>query len=259
MYDNTTQLSPHGFIRSIFRGQVNTWPLASFYKDRNQSISNVTQVVEIELEIRDRILFYVNKNCLESKLLMANKIEKWPFYQEWHFYFHIQHLGFPTRLMDWTQCENVAKFFATHDSAGKNDLADGIIYKTSYNEDKIDVNSIMAKSPYESDYSGFLWSNDFLDEEYAKRPSSQNIQRQQGIFFLQTPEEILKPFNASSGMFGFQIECKLNTIVAKNHERSLPYFNEFKEGLYVVPDDIQNIVNIVKKEIYQKYAFLLPN
>lgn len=235
----------------VFRGQANKKWLLYPQISRSYFKSILSKNTE------NKILFDFNKLIKKyrlNKFLQYNKINSWESYYE------LQHLGLPTRLMDWSNNYYMALFFSVEDP--KYDDTDGVIWifhlteKYLFVEDKkhlyiyknpLNIRTSMLINPaivYTTRY------NDFIG---IRRKLIQN-----GKFLLQPRSLTLTPLE-NSKLFKFQLEKILvPAILKKQFRNELEDRGINKENVYCIEKENSRnsmLFNLINKKIKLKYGF----
>lgn len=207
-----------------FRGQIYDWNIKP-----NITRNKITDKKILDSE-RKFLYDFNNKLIPEIPVLKHFQSENFKYAQEWHNLFQAQHLGFCTRLTDWTQDFDTGLFFATFDN--KNEYKDkpGVLwifkcpyYKSDYLIDfnqyesfkYFDINPLNLDKTYLiKHYSQF--PSDFMKYVGEIRPFRQN-----GNFIISYSKYIQKPIEEDSRI------------------------NKFLEKIIITPD--------LKREIKENY------
>lgn len=180
---------------AFFRGQTFDWPIKPNIT-RNEKLSK-SEVLEKESA------FFSNftQEKMGIPILKHFSSKKRKHAQFWHNLFQAQHLGFYTRLTDWTQDFETALFFSSDDENNAYSDKNGVLYFYEcpyYEEQLINFNR-------EEDYSFFDIDPISLDKAYMVKHYSQfpdNFNdfasevrrfRQDGSFIISTTQDIDKP------------------------------------------------------------------
>ncbi len=111
MIKKNYELNPY---KPYYRGQANSsWKLIS-------SLSRIKTSDFGETEIR--IIDSFRKEIIESRLelIQTHPTDKFLHGEKWNFLFQSQHLGLPTRLLDWSPSAETALFFASNEMLDQN-------------------------------------------------------------------------------------------------------------------------------------------
>lgn len=221
---------------AFFRGQVYDWPITPNIT-RNKNLSN-EEILEKEK------LFFSNftEKKLGLKVLTHFKSKNTKFAQLWHNLFQAQHLGFYTRLTDWTQDFISAMFFAIDDETKSNINKNGVIYfyacpyygnqliNFQRNEDFIFFN----QNPFELDKAYLVKHYSQFPPDFENYAGEIRKFRQDGSFIISTTPEINQPIE------------------------DIPYINQYLTKIIITPS--------IKKEIdgyiddgFKKYIYFASN
>ncbi|MDR6919987.1 FRG domain-containing protein [Chryseobacterium sp. 2987] len=185
-------LSPY---LAFFRGQINDWPIKPNIT-RNAHLTNI----EI-LEKEKKFFKKYNEETLGVKVLDHFDKDTTKYAQDWHNLFQAQHLGFYTRLTDWSQDFNNAMFFATDDEQKKFIDNDGVIYlyQCPYYGDQL-INfqrpedfSYFDKNPFELGKAYMVKHHSQFPDDFENYAGEIRRFRQNGSFIISTSDEINKP------------------------------------------------------------------
>jgi hypothetical protein len=238
-------------VEMVFRGQANEKWLLYPQISRSYFKSILSKNFEY------KIIYDFNKLIKKYKL---NDFLQYNRMNSWESYFEFQHLGLPTRLMDWSNNLYTALFFSIEDP--KYDDTDGVIWifhltdKYLFGEDKkhlyiyknpLNIRTSMLINPaivYTSRY------NDFIG---IRRKLIQN-----GKFLLQPRSLTLTPLE-NSKLFKFQLEKILVPAILKKQFRNELEDREInKENVYCIEKENSRnsiLFNLINKKIKLKYGF----
>ncbi len=239
---------------SNFRGQIYDWnikPNITRNKLSNEKILNSEKKF-----LND----FKNKLIPEIPILKHFQNENYKYAQDWHNLFQAQHLGFYTRLTDWTQDFDTGLFFATLDNKKEYKDKSGVlwIFKCPYYEGDYLINFNQQENfkyfdihPLELDktylikhYSQF--SSDFMDYVGEIRSFRQN-----GNFIIPNSKYIQTPIEEDSTINKFLekiiITPTLKREISENHlSKSLEeylLFNSKNNNKQLKMKEILNIRN----------------
>ncbi len=180
-------------------------------------------------------------------------------FNEWGWLAQMQHLGLPTRLIDWTLIPEYALFFALEDNNYESENA--VIW---YNRILADWDNIMIDSsnimnnmlPFDISESKFFnisipWTN-WTNAENAS--GYNNLQSQKGKFLILSNNDLLKSVNE---MDNFKEILGQITVPAQNKQKlreELQKINITHEAIYIGANPL--IKNIIAK-VRKKYGYAL--
>jgi hypothetical protein len=161
---------------------------------------NENQVIE-QILAKEKNLFneFINSEKLGYSIQEHPLKNDFAYAQTWQNLFQAQHLGFKTRLTDWTQCHFTALEFALSD---RDMVTDGVIwvYKCPYIEEYIFNFNIeenkkkLELNPFDLDMTIMIKQYTFMDESYFNYEGEIRRFRQDGSFILNSQNDILTPF-----------------------------------------------------------------
>lgn len=159
------------------------------------------------------------------------------FDPDWYWLTQAQHLGIPTRLMDWTLCSEIALYFAVSDNSCKNKDGDLWVFFVPdefniYNQNQ----NVSDIKPFQTDKDLFInipihWSNN-----YEKNEPQRNMVSQQGKFFIRTLENSLKPLEEEVIYQKYLLRYKIPTNHKEHILQELTALNYSKETIYKTID-----------------------
>lgn len=216
-------------------------------------IKNPEQLRLKEKEILD--LFYKllgdkNKTCiLSSPFLNAE------FHNVWLKLFQAQHLGLPTRLMDWTPGPDIALYFATERDERESEDDDsfhGIVWMLPCNQgEMIEYDNefkLQTESPFEFKQTkiinpSFLYSDDFREKLPEQRRFYQG-----GRFTIQSYDLCIKPLEFQKDFLNRFQRIVINKDAKKGIRDKLNEMNVNWDSLYRKTDsEIKDIVDEIKR------------
>ncbi|WP_419494914.1 FRG domain-containing protein [Chryseobacterium bernardetii] len=203
-------LSPY---LAFFRGQINDWPIKPSIT-RNPDLSD-TDILEKEK------IFFENYNEETLKINVLEHFDKdyTKYAQEWHNLFQAQHLGFYTRLTDWSQDFNSAMFFAIDDESKTYIDHDGVIYlyECPYYGDQL-INfqreedyKFFDQNPFDLNKAYMVKHHSQFPDDFENYAGEIRRFRQDGSFIILTSEDINKPIE------------------------EIPYINHYLTKIYISP------------------------
>lgn len=238
-------------VELIFRGQANeNWLL---YPQISRSYFKSI----LSKKIENKIMYDFNKLIKKYKL---NKFLQYNNMNSWESYYELQHLGLPTRLMDWSNKLHMALFFSVEDP--KYDNTNGVLWifnlteKYLFGEDKkhlyinknpLNIRTSMIINPtmvYTTRY------NDFIG---IRRKLIQN-----GKFLLQPKSLTLIPLE-NSKLFNSQLnKILVPAILKKQFRKDLEGRGINKETVYCIEKENSKnfkLFDLINKKIKLKYGF----
>jgi len=180
---------------AFFRGQVFDWEIKPNIT-RNSKLSK-EEILKIEKD------FFGNytEEIVGVKVLEHFDKNNYKHAQDWHNLFQAQHLGFYTRLTDWTQQFEHALFFATDDESGDNADKSGVIwiYKCprgtesliNFNNGKNDT--FFDTHPFELDKFYVVKHPSLFPDNFIEFAGEMRRFRQNGSFVVSTNKDITTP------------------------------------------------------------------
>lgn len=181
---------------AFFRGQIFDWPIKS-------NITRNPDLQKEEIFEKEKAFFSdYSEEKLGIKVLKHDKKYEFEYAQDWYNLFQAQHLGFYTRLTDWTQSFVNALFFASDDETVSYSEKDGVvwIYKCPYynkefliNFNKSEDEIFFNKNPLELDKFYVIKHPILFDEDFMKYAGEMRRFRQDGSFIISTSQDINKP------------------------------------------------------------------
>ncbi|WFB69203.1 FRG domain-containing protein [Chryseobacterium sp. WX] len=233
---------------AFFRGQINDWPI-------KPNITRNPKLTDADILEKEKIFFEnYNEETLGVKVLQHFDKEYTKYAQDWHNLFQAQHLGFYTRLTDWSQDFNTAMFFAIDDESETYLDIDGIIYlyKCPYYEDQL-INFQREEDCRFFDQNPFDLEKSYMVKHYSQFPDDfENYAgeirrfRQDGSFIILNSEDINKPIEKIPYISQYLTKIYISPTVKAEISN---YLDEgFKEFIYFAStDDNKTEVERIRK------------
>jgi FRG domain len=165
------------------------------------------------------------------------------FDQDWYWLTQAQHLGIPTRLMDWTLCSEVALYFAVSDKSCKNNDGDLWIFFVPdefniYNQ----TENLSNIKPFQADKDLFInipihWSNN-----YEKNEPQRNMVRQQGEFFIRSLSQTLTPLEDEAYYKKYLLRYRIPATDKEKILQELTELNYSNETIYKTVDEVMKLI-----------------
>lgn len=179
----------------FYRGQIFDWPIKpSITRNKNLTIDEILKIEK---------LFFSNfhEEELGIKILQHFEKDTTKYAQDWHNLFQAQHLGFYTRLTDWTQEFDHAMLFATDDESNEHENSEGVIwiYKCPYDDNQLinfnrpEDDKYFDISPFELDKAYMVKHYSQFSDDFENFAAEIRRFRQDGSFIISKSEDIIKP------------------------------------------------------------------
>ena len=180
---------------AFFRGQISDWEIKPSIT-RNSNLSR-EEILQIEKDFFNNY----NEKTIGLKVLEHFDSQHYKHAQDWHNLLQAQHLGFYTRLTDWTQDFESALFFAIDDE--NDDVSDknGVvwIYKCpnqsefliNFNNDEND--KFLDISPFDLEKFYVIKHPTQFPDDFLEYAGEMRRFRQDGSFIISPSQDILKP------------------------------------------------------------------
>lgn len=180
---------------AFFRGQIFDWEIKPNII-RNPKLSK-EEVLKIEKDFFEDY----TEETVGVKVLEHFDKDHYKYAQDWHNLFQAQHLGFYTRLTDWTQQFEHALFFATDDESLSNTDKSGVIwiYKCPNETEFLinfnnDENGIFFNThPFELDKFYVVKHPSLFPDDFMEFAGEMRRFRQDGSFVVSTNKDITTP------------------------------------------------------------------
>lgn len=179
----------------FFRGQISDWEIKPNIT-RNPELSR-EEILHIE---KDFFNIY-KEETLGLKVLEHFDSQYYKHAQDWQNLFQAQHLGFYTRLTDWTQDFESALFFAIDDENNASSDVEGVvwIYKCpnetefliNFNNPENDI--FLDKHPFDLEKFYVIKHPTQFPDNFLEYAGEMRRFRQNGSFIISTSQDILKP------------------------------------------------------------------
>jgi hypothetical protein len=215
-------------------------------------ISRYFSKVESLQEVEQKIIYDLKQNTED-----ANKEEYFYIPQnsngldpDWYWLTQAQHLGIPTRLMDWTLSSEIALYFAVSDNSYKNKDGDLWVFFIPaefniYNKKQ----NVYDIKPFQTDNDLFInipiqWSNNYETNEPQR-----NMLSQQGKFFMKTLENSLIPLEEQVFYQNHLLRYKITSNHKDHILKELTALNYSKETIFkTIDQEMKQIMeNLISK------------
>lgn len=239
----------------VFRGEGNK---------EYSLLSKLGRIKNTEIELEKLEKKWVNefyKKLEENNLtkIIQNEFLNYDFHREWLRIQQAQHLGIPTRFLDWTSRIEVAIYFATEKP--ENDHLDGHIWfmkvpKTDALNDQENVDYLNI-NPYEFKKTKLLFPSGTL-EDYFEKTGLRRKNRQCGSFLIQSYQDIKTPLNEQEqfkdNLFRIIIPKELKAeigseISIRDYTKEWEKVKPMKE----IEDIIEKVINFSKEKYSHNY------
>lgn len=213
-------LSPY---TAFFRGQTFDWPIKPNIT-RNEKLSSSIILNQEKVFFSD-----YTEEKLGLKVLSHFKSHNTKFAQVWHNLFQAQHLGFYTRLTDWTEDIDVAMFFAVDDENGASIDENGVLYfyACPYYDNHLikfydeEYYNFYNKNPFELDRFYLIKHPSMCDDGFKKYAGEVRRFRQNGSFIISPSNEINVPLEEVSYIKEHLIKIIITPAIKKEIKVSL--------------------------------------
>jgi hypothetical protein len=246
-------------MQLVSNGQLSYFPIyrgeAKWEYELRPSIirkkDNIEALKEIEQKSINDFFNELKGQNFNHKIIQEEK-PQYKFQNEWLLLQQAQHYGLPTRLLDWTQREEVALYFAVENQ--ENDDSDGqfwiFIKPDLMTETEGSNNCYLNKySPFETDSIKFI--NPSREFEGI---ANQRMLNQFGNFLIQPTEKLLIPLEQQDEFKNQIIKIKIPKESKKRIRKELsktPLQEKYTHEYIYVREECE-IREIVKK-IRNKY------
>jgi len=171
--------------------------------------------------------------------------------QDWYWLTQAQHLGIPTRLLDWTLCSEIALYFAVSDNCYKNKDGDLWVF---YVPDELNIYNqclnISTIKPLQVDRDLFVSIPIHWDKNYEKNEPQRNILSQQGKFFVRSLLQSLIPLDDEAIYQKYLLRYKIPSNYKSNLLSELKSLNYNSKTIYKTVD---KRMLTFKEELIKKY------
>lgn len=231
----------------FFRGQVSNWSIKP----------NITRNPNLDrlgiLKSESLLYSEFSKGKIKGVNVLPHfKKKDYKYAQDWHNLFQMQHLGFYTRLTDWSQNFETALFFAIHDEEKRFEDEDGVfwIYKCPYDEPDYIINFNKTEEYDSFDLNPFKLDKFYLIKHYTQFPDNfmnyageMRRFRQGGSFIISTTEKIDLPIENVPEIIPFLEKIIISPSLKKEIKAQL---NETSAEYYLYGSDVDNQIAIDK-------------
>jgi len=171
--------------------------------------------------------------------------------QDWYWLTQAQHLGIPTRLLDWTLCSEIALYFVVSDNCCKNQDGDLWVF---FIPDELNINNIRDNisliKPFQYDKDLFINIPIHWNTNFEKNEPQRNILSQQGKFFIRNYANSLKPLEAEPCFQKYLLRYKIPSKYKSNLLAELNYLNYTSKTIYKTVDET---MRTLKEELIEEY------
>ena len=215
-------------------------------------LSNISRLftdIKLLKETEEKII-----NDLKEKIASVNKQEYFyipensnSFDQDWYWLTQAQHLGIPTRLLDWTLCSEIALYFAVSDNTCKNQDGDFWIF---FVPDELNIynqsENISTIKPFQNEKDLFINIPVHWNKNYEKNEPQRNILSQQGKFFIRSFGNSLTPLETEPFYQKYLLRYKIPSNNKSNLLTELNSMNYTEKTIYKTVDET---MQALKKEL----------
>lgn len=235
----------------VFRGQTNeNWLL---YPQISRSyFKNITSK-----RFENKLLYDFYKLIKRYKLnnfIQYNKINSWGSYQE------MQHLGIPTRLMDWSINYHLALFFSVENP--KYDDINGVIWIFKLNENYFfgenKKHLYINKKPFNIKISMLINPAIEYTTRYNEFIGIRRRLIQNGRFLIQPTNLLSTPLENNELFYPFLNKLIIPASFKKHIRKELEGIEIIRENIYCIKKENSintKLFNLINKKIKSKYGF----
>jgi hypothetical protein len=246
-FRGTNTIIGTGMYHEVYRGQENIcWPLLP---SLCRIIKNPIELQQLEKEMIYDLQCELEKSGL-SNILQTGFLNGY-YHRDWLMIQQAQHLGMPTKFMDWTNKLQVALFFAVFDP--KNDIYDGVLWVYLVPTEKLlldNEKSVYRKEdPFNYPEWGFLNSASLASEEYFNQLGVRRKDIQQGRFLIQPYIKALIPLEKNPNHFTNMTRIIIPKTAKAELRKELEKLGIIKERLlYQKNARVEEIVSEIRKK-----------
>jgi hypothetical protein len=173
------------------------------------------------------------------------------FDQNWYWLTQAQHLGIPTRLLDWTLSSEIALYFAVSDNTCKNQDGDFWIF---FVPDKFNIHNqpeiISSIKPLQNDKDLFISIPVHWNKNYEKNEPQRNMLSQQGKFFIRSLLQSLIPLEDETFFQKYLLRYK---IPAANKNKILEELTQLNYSNHTIYKTVNKTMNDIKEKLILAY------
>ena len=233
--------------QEYYRGQANEcWQLVP---SSAREFKNVNDLKNYELNIIRELTKLKAKKGLEK--FFCDSPEKYEFNNEWDLIWQAQHLGIPTRLMDWTLDFKVALYFAV--SCVEQYNMDGVVWVFRVPSIVEDLhNNFKYINPTQYSKTSMLNISIYMNENPELRPGEINKISQGGRFLCQSFKNSLIPLEQQLEFIPYLEKYIIPKELKKEIRVYLSNKGKTKEDLLPPFEcEIQNEIQKIKVKYFQ--------
>ena len=171
--------------------------------------------------------------------------------QNWYWLTQAQHLGIPTRLLDWTLSIEIALYFAVSDNCCKNQDGDLWVF---FVPDALNINNITDKisliKPFQYDRDLFINIPIHWNMNFEKNEPQRNILSQQGKFFIRSYANSLKPLETEPFYQKYLLRYK---VPSKSKSSLLEELNSLNYTSKTIYKTVDETMKTLKEELLEEY------
>lgn len=170
---------------------------------------------------------------------------------DWYWLTQAQHLGIPTRLLDWTLSSEIALYFAVSDNCCKNQDGDLWVF---FVPDDLNINNqaddISIIKPFQYNKDLFVNIPIHWNTNFEKNQPQRNILSQQGKFFIRSYGSSLEPLETQPFYQKYLLRYKIPSNCKFKLLKELNSLNYTDKAIFKTVDKtMQNI----KEELLESY------
>jgi hypothetical protein len=165
------------------------------------------------------------------------------FDEDWYWLTQAQHLGIPTRLLDWTLSSEIALYFTVSDVTCKDQDGDLWVFLIPdelniYNQ----AGNISTFKPFQNDRDLFINIPVHWNKNYEKNEPQRNILSQQGKFFVRSYDDSLKPLEIEPYYQKYLLRYKVTSNNKSNLLKELNDLNYTEETIFKTIDPTMRVI-----------------
>jgi len=236
-----------------YRGHGNSnFKLLSFLA---RFFSDIKLLEETEMKLISDLHFRIEQSKYKEYFHAPQNFDS--FDQEWYWLTQVQHLGIPTRFLDWTLNIEIALYFAVSDAKCQN--KDGNIW-VFFIPDQLNIynqsDHISRIKPFQFENYLFLNIPVQWNASYERNEPQRNILAQQGKFFIRSLAKLLTPLEDESNYQEYLLRYKIQSFNKPILMKQLKILDYSNKTIYKTNDksmqdlkrELMESHNLIKKK-----------
>lgn len=211
--------------------------------------SDTKYLGEVEKKLIDDLKSETHKENKNDYFCIPKKVTG--FDKDWYWLTQAQHLGIPTRLLDWTISNEIALYFAVDSKNCKNKDGDLWVF---FVPDEFNIYNQLERTssikPFQAEKDLFINIPTFWNEKYEINEPQRNILNQQGKFFMRNILKSLTPLEEDQQ---YQKYLWRFTIPASSKNKILIELGQLNYSKVTIYKTFDKKMNSIKEKLIKTY------